>query len=214
MIFILIGPPGAGKGTHSDALLRDFPCTKIATGDILRRHIKEGSSVGRRCEEIIGQGRLVDDATLWELLEPELTKLKDKAVILDGYPRNLAQATQLQEVVASNPIRAVVYIEADDNTLMERLCGRMLCPNCQSIYHRKTRVPRQAGLCDNCQAPLVVRPDDELEKVRTRLDIYAAETHPVVNYYQGLGLLKAVDGSQGIAAVYEQIKVMFRTKMV
>jgi adenylate kinase len=213
MIFILIGPPGAGKGTHSDALLRDFSCIKVATGDILRRHIKEGTPIGKQCQEIIAKGMLVDDAILWQLLAPELRENAKRSIILDGYPRNLEQARQLQTVAAANPIAAVVHIEAREATLVERLCGRQVCPNCQSIYHSKSQPPKKAGICDNCGSSLQIRPDDQADKVKKRLEVFAAETLPIVRFYQDLGFYHAVDGNGDIAAVYRQIKAIYSSKM-
>lgn len=213
MIFILIGAPGAGKGTHSDALVRDFACVKLSTGDILRRHIKEKTEIGRRCEDIISRGQLVDDATLWQLLEPELRHYQDKCIILDGYPRNRKQAEQLQIVAAHNPIRAVVHIKASEESLIERLCGRMVCPNCQAIYHVKNLRPKVEGVCDRCGTALQVRPDDQRDKVMKRLEVFAEETMPIVRYYQDLGLYTAVDGDQGIDAVYREITEIFQAKM-
>lgn len=186
---VLLGPPGAGKGTQGSALSESFGVPHVATGDIIRDQIARGTTFGRKVEAQIAAGNFVsdDDVLFWvtrRLAEPDASA----GYILDGFPRDTAQAEAFTEL-----LDVVVDLEVTDDVLIERLSGRLICPACETTYHMTGQPPRQPGVCDKDGKALIRRPDDEPEAVRHRLKLYHEVTKPLQSYYKRRALLVQVD---------------------
>jgi adenylate kinase len=194
-IIILIGAPGSGKGTQGDLLVKNFHYRKVSTGDLLRGHIKNKTAIGIKVESILSAGRLVSNEILLQLVKQSLDEHKESTVILDGYPRTVEQAKSLTEIDTSKRLQAVIHIELDQKLLLERLTGRRVCSSCGATYHIDGMMPQQTNTCDSCGGEIVTRPDDQEDKILTRLQVYQDETSPVLAYYERLGLLKTVEGN-------------------
>ena len=197
MRLVLLGPPGAGKGTQGQALAAHYGIPHVATGDIVRDHIARGTPFGRKVEAAIAAGNFVSDADILYWVGQRLS-LSDAqgGYVLDGFPRDVAQA----EAFEAAP-DAVVALDIAEDKLIARLSGRLVCPICDTVYQVDLRPPRRAGVCDNEGAALVRRPDDEPGAVRHRLEVYHALTEPLEAYYDQRGLLRRVDASGPPAAV-------------
>ncbi len=211
MIFILTGAPGAGKGTQADLLSQREGFKKISTGDALRKHIKEGTEIGNKAKSYMSEGKLVPDNVLLGILQSELQAAHGLNVLLDGYPRNVAQARSLQEIVGSAGIRGAVHLEVDIGLLVQRISGRRTCVNCGASYHLITGPAKQDGICDRCGAEIIQRPDDNEEKVKVRLGVYETETRPVLDFYKHLGLYHHVDGNGSTEEVYKALADRLRS---
>ena len=205
MIIVLIGAPGAGKGTQADLLVEKKGYRKISTGDALRKHVKEKTAVGVQAEAIMAKGQLVPDDVLLEILKEELRLSQSEAVILDGYPRNLAQARTLQTIEKSYPVLACVHLEVSRADIIERLSGRRVCSSCGTSFHLNAAPPKSPGICDKCQAKLIQRPDDEAKSIAVRLDVYDSNTQPVLDFYRGRGLYRRVQGSGTPGEIFQDI---------
>lgn len=193
---VLLGPPGAGKGTQGERLSRRWNALHISSGDILRRIIATEDSDLARAARVILDGKLISDEVANAIIFRELEKPQaaERGFILDGYPRNVAQAGALDTLLSGNRLSLdrVVALEIDENTQVERLTGRLTCPNCGMSYHVRHEPPRVPGICDRCGAKLVVREDDRPEKIRTRFAIYHEKTEPLIAYYRERGLLSEI----------------------
>ena len=201
MRIILLGAPGSGKGTVAEALRAAYGFPKISTGDLLREAVREGTPLGLVAASQMGKGGLVDDATVLALLRERLARADCReGYILDGFPRNLAQAESLDGLGA--PGREVVIdLRVPDRAILGRMTGRRTCPKCEAIYHLVNKPPRTAGLCDVCGAALVQRNDDTPEVVAERLKTYHAKSEPVVARYAERGAVHAVDADRPAAEV-------------
>jgi len=199
MKLILLGPPGAGKGTQAEVLVEKLGVPQISTGDILRAAVKAGTPVGLQAKAFMDAGDLVPDTVIIGVVKERLTADDcKKGYIFDGMPRTIAQAEALdaQNVV----IDAVLSIEVPDDIIIKRLGGRRTCPDCGQIYHVETKKPAKDGICDGCGAALIIRKDDETETIKNRLDTYHKETEPLIDYYRKQGKLKEVGGEFNIAS--------------
>ena len=198
MRLILLGPPGAGKGTQAEVLVKKLGVPQISTGDILRSAVKNGTPVGLKAKAYMDAGDLVPDDVIIGVVKERLVADDCKyGYIFDGMPRTIAQAEALDE--QNVIIDTVLSIEVPDDVIIRRLSGRRTCPECGDIYHIDSKKPKEDGICDSCSAALVIRKDDEAETIRNRLLTYHRETEPLVNYYKAQGKLKTVTGDHSIA---------------
>jgi len=208
MKLILLGPPGAGKGTQAKMLTERFGIPQISTGDILRAAVKEGTPMGVKAKSFMDAGALVPDEVVVGIVRERLQK-EDCAAgfILDGFPRTVPQADALKDSLAElgKELDAVVSLEVDTEALVERLTGRRTCRDCGKGYHVKFDPPATEGKCDACGGELFQRDDDREETIRKRLEVYREQTSPLVDYYRAGGMLIAIDGMQEIEAVQKGI---------
>jgi adenylate kinase len=205
MRLVLLGPPGAGKGTQARILEERFGAVQLSTGDMLRKHRSEGTPLGKEAQSYMDAGGLVPDGLIIRMMEGELAE--KSAFILDGFPRTVAQAEALSELLEKLhlPLAATLLFDADRTELIERLTGRWTNPRSGRTYHTKFNPPKASGLDDEDGGPLVQRPDDTLEVVSKRLETYDAQTRPLVDYYAATGQLVRIDGMQPVDAVTQEI---------
>ncbi|MCC3376629.1 adenylate kinase [Cohnella sp. REN36] len=213
MNILFMGPPGAGKGTQAERIVAEFGVPHISTGDAFRLAMKEGTALGVKAKEYVDQGLLVPDEVTNGIVRDRLS-LSDceKGFLLDGFPRTLAQAEALDEMLADmgRKIDHVINLKVDRSFLLARLTGRRICKSCGSTYHVIFNPPKQEGVCDKCGGELYQRSDDTEEKVGTRLDEYISKTAPLLAYYGDKGLLREVDGEKDIDAVTADIASLLR----
>jgi adenylate kinase len=209
---ILLGPPGAGKGTQASHLESTRGMIQLSTGDMLRAAVKSGSPVGLQAKAVMEAGELVSDAIVSGIIDEKLASLDPaQGVIFDGYPRTAAQAEQLDTILAGRgrALDTVIELEVDEDKLVERIVGRYTCAVCGAGYHDHFKQPKVAGTCDVCGShEFKRRPDDNEETVRTRMAEYRAKTEPIIPIYQARGLLARVDGMGEIAAVTAAIEAI------
>lgn len=209
MIFILLGPPGAGKGTQAKRMVADYGILHISTGDIFRENIKNNTELGKKVKDILARGDLVSDDLTNGLVFDRLAKTDcENGFLLDGYPRNIAQAEALDKWLTENgrDVTKVIDIQADPEVLIKRISGRRVCPNCGHSYHIVNEAPKVAGICDECGTDIIQRPDDVEETVKSRIEIYEEQTAPLVHYYEDQGKVLYFDGNQSIEQVYNDVK--------
>lgn len=208
MKLILLGPPGAGKGTQAKMLTEQFGIPQISTGDILRAAVKEGTSLGVKAKEYMDAGGLVPDEVVIGIVAERLLESDcSNGFILDGFPRTVAQADALQSNLTEmgKQLDRVLSLEVDAEALVERLTGRRTCKECGRGYHVKFDPPKADQICDACGGSLIQRDDDREETIRKRLAVYVEQTTPLTGYYRETGLLTELDGMQPIATVQEQM---------
>ena len=208
MIYLLSGPPGAGKGTQSDMLVQRMQFKKLSTGDALRAAAKAGTEVGLQAEALMARGELVPDPVLFEIVKGALRNFGATRTVLDGYPRTRQQAHDLESLRDEFPVAMFIILRIDDKEIVARIAGRRVCPQCQVVYHVRSRPPQHAGVCDVCGGELEQRSDDMVEKVERRLQVYHQETRPLVDFYAQRGLWKEVDAAQAEETVYVRLQVL------
>ena len=209
MNIILLGPPGAGKGTQAQRLQQERGMVQLSTGDMLRAAVASGSDLSRKAKGIMERGELVSDELIVGLIEDRIAQPDcAKGFILDGFPRTQAQAEALDRMLAASGARLdrVVEMEVDEAALAERIVGRYSCAKCGAGYHDKFKTPKVAGVCDVCGTKeFTRRKDDNAETVKTRMAAYRAQTEPLLPYYSARGVLRKVDGMAAMDEVYRQI---------
>ncbi len=208
MNIILLGPPGAGKGTQAKKISDYFSLPHISTGDILRENISNNTSLGLKAKSYMSRGELVPDELLITIVKERLSR-KDcsEGFMLDGYPRTIPQADALQMILTESgkKVDAVLNISVGDEELVKRLSGRRMC-KCGASYHVSFNPPKKDGVCDACKEKLYQRDDDKAEAVRNRLDVYKKQTQPLIDYYDKKGVLRTIDGENDIPRIFEDIK--------
>jgi adenylate kinase len=213
---ILIGAPGAGKGTQAQTLVDEFGFAHVATGDMFRDAMARGTALGLRAKSFMEKGELVpDDVTVGMVMERLSQPDTVKGVLLDGFPRNLAQAEALDRALkaAGDRIDLALYLAVPEEELVRRLSGRWLCRSCQASYHEVFSPPRVATRCDRCEGELYQRADDTSETVRNRLNVYFEQTEPVIAHYGKQGVLDEVDGAQAITDVRQAMLEVVRRRV-
>jgi adenylate kinase len=210
-VVVLLGPPGVGKGTQGVMLAEGIGLRHLSTGDLLRKHRKDGTQLGRKAQSYMDRGALVPDDLILDMVGDVLASLgKNEGLVFDGFPRTEAQADSLDRVLAAagRGVDRVVVLQADDEVIVQRLGGRRSCPACNAVYNVHTNPPRQEGRCDRCGEKLVHRDDDKPETIRKRLQVYRDETEPLIRYYQNAApsAVVFVDGSRSPDAVQDEIR--------
>ncbi len=205
---VLLGPPGAGKGTQAKAICEALGIPHVSSGDIFREHLSKQTELGKLADGYIKCGQLVpDDVTIRmigdRLKEPDCAN----GALLDGFPRTIPQARALDDLLAKMDakVNPAISLEVPAEVLVERLSGRWTCPTCGRVYHEKHNPPCQTGICDVDGTPLIQRPDDQAETVRQRIEVYRAQTEPLIDYYRHKEVLVQVDGTKSIDAVRQEI---------
>ncbi len=208
MRLILLGPPGAGKGTQAKMLMERFQIPQISTGDILRKAVQEGTELGRQAKICMDAGRLVQDDVVIGLIKERIVE-KDcqRGFILDGFPRTIVQAEKLTETLKEMglSIGSVVDFEVDNGELINRLTGRSTCPDCGAMFHKTSRPPARSGICDGCGGSLYQRDDDKEETIKKRLEVYQDETAPLKEFYRKQGNLKTVQGYGTVEEIFSRV---------
>ncbi|MDD5422420.1 MAG: adenylate kinase [Candidatus Omnitrophota bacterium] len=213
MKLVLLGPPGAGKGTQSAVLAKEYKIPHISTGDILRAAVKSGSPMGMKAKAFMDKGELVPDEVVTGIVVERLKQSDTKkGYILDGFPRTLKQANDLDEALKlmGESLDLVIYFDTTAKVAIERLSGRRVCKKCGFNYHVKNIPPKKEGVCDKCGGELFQRPDDKEATVLNRLKVYEEQTKPLIDYYANRGNLKKVSGDLGVDKLFKVLSAMFQ----
>ena len=214
MDIILLGPPGAGKGTQAHHLVHHHRMRQLSTGDMLRAAVQANTPIGREAKAVMERGELVSDAIVSALIDAELLAMgPDTGAIFDGYPRTQVQAEELDAILAKHDRRLdhVIELHVDEDALVDRITGRFSCANCGESYHDRYRLPKVAGACDICAGTVFKRrPDDNEQTVRTRMAEYRAKTAPILPDYEKRGIVRRVDGMQPIELVTDAIATILQ----
>lgn len=209
MNILLMGPPGAGKGTQAEKLVADFSVLHISTGDMFRAAVKNGTELGKEAKKYMDAGGLVPDAVTIGIVRERLAQadVKEKGFILDGFPRTKEQAIALDQILKDLNLKltAVVNIAVPDDNLVKRVTGRRICKACGATYHVVYNPSQTEGVCDKCGGQLYQRDDDQEATVVKRLEAYHNQTAPLIAYYKNEGVYKEIDGTQDIAKVYTDV---------
>lgn len=216
MNIILLGLPGAGKGTQAAKIIEDFNTPHISTGDMFRAAIKNGTALGIEAKSYMDKGALVPDDVTNGIVNERLQAedVEEHGFLLDGFPRTLVQAEALDNILKENnmPLDAVLYIEVDEDILMERLTGRYICSNCGATYHKIFNPTKVEGVCDRCgETEFYQRDDDKPETVKNRLEVNSKQTEDLLDYYSERGVILKVDGTGTPEEVYSEVKAQLET---
>ena len=210
MNLIMLGPPGAGKGTQCERLIEEYGLVQLSTGDMLRAEIKAGSELGKAVEEIMDAGKLVPDDLIVSMISSQIDQHRDeKGVILDGFPLTTTQAEALDVMLSEKGLNMdfVIQLNVNEDAIVERISGRYSCAKCGAGYHDSFSKPAEEGICDKCgSSEFLRRSDDNPATVRSRLAAYRDQTAPILPYYRDQGVLQSVDGMREMEEVFDQIK--------
>jgi adenylate kinase len=208
MKLVLLGAPGAGKGTQAKKLIEKYKIPQISTGDILRKAVADGTPLGKEAKSYMDSGQLVPDSVVIGLVKERIAQPDaKKGYILDGFPRNTAQAETLDKVLSDMkaPLDLALSVDVDKDDLMKRLTGRRTCKSCGQMYNVYFSAPKKQGVCDKCGGELYQRDDDKEETIKKRLDVYDAQTAPLIAYYSKKRILKSVKGEGSIDGIFNKI---------
>lgn len=209
MQLLMMGAPGAGKGTQAAKIAAKYGIPQISTGDMFRAAVKEETELGKKAKEYMSAGKLVPDEVTIGIVRERLAKPDcAKGFILDGFPRTVEQADALKGILTAQgkSLSAVINIAVPAEDLIERAIGRRICKNCGATYHVKFNAPKVEGVCDNCDGELYQRADDTAETMQSRLNVYESSTRPLIDYYKGAGVYVEIDGRQKIEKVTEDLE--------
>jgi len=213
LYLVFLGAPGAGKGTQAADVAHKLNMVHISSGDLFREALGKGTELGKKAKSYMERGELVpDEVTTQMVLERLAAPDCARGVILDGFPRNLTQAQALDKALQreKKAVNKVILLEVSDEELIKRLSGRRICRNCQAVYHIMNSPPKVAGKCDKCGGELYQRPDDNVETIKNRLEVYSVQTAPLIDYYRKPGKLTAVRGEGGVDVVSRKIIEVLR----
>ena len=214
MRVVLLGPPGAGKGSLAGLLKEKYRLAHISTGDMLREEIKKGTALGTEIKNLISQGALVSDELVTKLVEQRIAHDPDlkKGYMLDGFPRTVKQAQDLDKILAKTgaPLDFAMNMEADSGLILRRLTGRRVCRKCGALYHLTNKPPLKPGVCDLCGGELYQRTDDNEETIKSRMRVYQESTEPIIDYYAKQHKLKKLDGNLETADLAQALAVMLK----
>ncbi len=205
---VLLGPPGAGKGTQAVRLVEKYEIPHISTGDIFRKNIKEGTELGKKAQEYMNAGALVPDELVVDLVKDRLQQDDCKnGFLLDGFPRTIFQAEKLDEFLSESNLKMdiVINLKVEKEALIKRLTGRRVCKDCGTSYHIVNIPPKKEGVCDICGGELIQRKDDNIETVENRINVYEEQTAPLIGYYKEAGSLVDFDGEASLDEVFDAI---------
>ena len=213
MNLLIIGAPGAGKGTMSDLILKNYDIVHVSTGDMLRSAVKNGTPVGLAAQEYMNKGALVPDSIIHDIIVERLSMDDvNKGFLFDGYPRTEVQAVDLTDILdkLNKKIDCIINLEIEDEELIKRITGRRLCPNCGEIYNIYYKAPLVEGVCDNCNSALSQRKDDNVESLTERLHEYHKKTQPVIEHYKKMGLVKDIDAKRSVEEIFSEIESILK----
>lgn len=212
-VVILLGPPGAGKGTQAQRVMHETGLPQISTGDMLRDAAERGTPLGLAAKKVMEAGDLVDDMTVNGIVEDRIgTRDCENGFILDGYPRNVVQAGMLDAILGTRDELLVIELIVDIDAIVRRLTSRRTCSKCKAIYNLETDPPKKAGTCDACGGPLIQRNDDTESVIRDRMTTYETQTRPLAEYYRAKGVFRQVDGMGPIDQVTERLVALVRER--
>ena len=209
MNLLIIGAPGAGKGTVSDRIIKDYELVHVSTGDMLREAVKNGTPVGLQAQGYMNRGELVPDEVIHDIIVERLSRDDvDAGFLFDGYPRTKNQAVDLDEILKhlDKKVDCVIDLDIDDEDLIKRITGRRLCPDCGEIYNIYYKPSKVEGVCDKCGGTLIQRKDDNPDSLKIRLEEYHKNTQPVIEYYEKMDIVRHVDASMSKDEVYDSVK--------
>jgi adenylate kinase len=213
MRLILVGPPGAGKGTQAVALAAHYKIPHISTGDIFRANLKNGTELGKQAQSFMDRGELVPDSVTNEMVKDRLGNTDvANGFLLDGFPRNTNQAEVLDVILKDKkmPLDAALELSIDNSEIIRRLSGRRTCRNCSATFHKDFEKPKVDGVCDKCNGELYQREDDKEEVITRRLEIYAQQTEPIISYYRKAGILKKMSAIGDVAEITQKVIALLK----
>ncbi len=213
MRLILVGPPGAGKGTQAAALAAHYKIPHISTGDIFRANLKNGTELGKKAQSFMDRGELVPDSVTNEMVKDRLGNSDViNGFLLDGFPRNTNQAEVLDAILIEKkmPLDAALELSIDNSEIVKRLSGRRTCRNCSATFHKDFEKPKVDGVCDKCNGELYQREDDKEEVITRRLEIYAQQTEPIISYYKKAGILKNMSAVGDVAEITQKVIALLK----
>jgi adenylate kinase len=209
MNILIMGPAGAGKGTMSDLIIKEFDIPHISTGDMLRENVRGNTELGQQAKAYMEAGKLVPDELINAMVEKRLLEPDcQKGYLLDGFPRTLVQAKAFEEMAdrIGKPVESVLALEVEFDTLVDRITGRRICPKCGAIYHTRNKPSKQEGICDVCGSELQQRKDDTVEQLKVRMEEYDKKTAPIIEYFEPKGVVSHIDASKNAEKTFAQVK--------